>query len=60
MYDCIMTKIEKLLSIGDLRSAGNSELVVKQVLRKPSLFEDVVNAISIDDAGTRMRASDAV
>ena len=55
-----MTKIEKLLSIGELRSAGNSELVVKQVLSKPSLFEDVVNAISTDDAGTRMRASDAV
>jgi len=55
-----MTKIEKLLSIGDLRSAGKSELVVKQVLSKPGLFEDVVNAIFTDDAGTRMRASDAI
>jgi hypothetical protein len=55
-----MTKIEKLLSVGDLRSAGKSEVVVTQVLSKPALFEDVVNAIYIDDAGTRMRASDAV
>lgn len=55
-----MTEIKKLLAIGDLRSAGKSEVVVKLVLSKPELFDDVINAIFIADAGTRMRASDAV
>jgi len=55
-----LNKIEKLLSIGDLRTAGKSEEVVKLVSSKPKLFDDVVNAILVDDPGTRMRASDAV
>ena len=54
-----MNKIEKLLSIGDLRTAGNSEEVVKQVLLNPKLFGDVVNAILVNSPGIRMRASDA-
>lgn len=55
-----MENIEKLLSVGDLRSAGNSEKVVKMVLANPDLFDEVVNAIFSDNPGTRMRASDAV
>jgi len=55
-----MNRIEKLLSIGDLRTAGKSEEVVIQVSSNPKLFGDVVNAILVDDPGTRMRASDAV
>ena len=55
-----MNRIEKLLSVGDLRTAGKSEEVVKQVSANPKLFADVVNAILVDSPGTRMRASDAV
>ena len=54
-----MNRIEKLLSIGDLRTTGKSKEVVKLVLSNPELFEDVINAILADDPGTRMRASDA-
>jgi hypothetical protein len=53
-------RIEKLLSVGDLRSAGNSEKVVDLVLSRPKLFNDVVDAIFSDYAGTKMRASDAI
>lgn len=55
-----MNRIEKLLSVGDLRTAGKSEEVVKQVSSNPALFDDVVNAILADNPGIRMRASDAV
>lgn len=55
-----MSEIEQLLSIGDLRSAGKSEVVVKKVLANPRLFGDVVNAIFSVNAGTKMRAADAV
>lgn len=48
------------MAINNLRSAGKSEVVVKLVLSKPELFDDVIDAIFIADAGTRMRASDAV
>lgn len=55
-----MDKIEKLLSIGDLRTAGKSEEVIKLVLANPKLFDNVVNSILSDNPGTRMRAIDAV
>jgi len=55
-----MNKIEKLLSIGDLRTAGKSEEVVRLALSKPGLFGDIVHAILLDHPGIRMRASDAV
>jgi len=55
-----MSNIEKLLSVGDLRSAGNVEKVVKMVLAKPELFGDVIEAIFSGEAGAKMRASDAV
>ena len=54
-----MNRIEKLLSVGDLRTTGKSGEVVKLVLSNPMLFEDVVNAILTDDPGIRMRAFDA-
>ena len=55
-----MNDIEKLLSVGDLRTTGKSGEVVKLVLSNPQLFKDVVNAILTDNPGIRMRASDAV
>ena len=55
-----MDKIEKLLSVGDLRMTGNVEQVIKLVLSEPALFENVVNSISSGEPATKMRASDAV
>ena len=55
-----MNRIEKLLSVGDLRTAGKSEEVVKMVSKNPKLFVDVVNAILVNSPAVRMRASDAV
>jgi hypothetical protein len=55
-----MDKIEKLLSYGDLRTAGNSEKVLELVFNNPELFDSVVNSIFSDNPATRMRASDAV
>ena len=55
-----MSNVEKLLSVGDLRSAGSSEKVVNMVLSQPVLFVGVVDAIFSNNAATRMRASDAV
>jgi hypothetical protein len=54
-----MNKIQKLLKVGDLRTTGKSEEVVKLVLSSPPIFRDVVNAILSDHPGIRMRASDA-
>lgn len=55
-----MKKVVKLLSVGDLRTTGASEEVIKQVVSNPKLFGDVVNAILVDNPGVRMRASDVV
>ena len=55
-----MPDIEKLLSAGDLRSAGNSEKVVKMVLSKPALFNEVIDVILSENPGAKMRASDAI
>ena len=55
-----MNKIEKLLSVGDLRTVGNSETVVKMVLKNPKYFGNVVDTIQAEDPATRMRAADAV
>jgi len=59
-YASQVNRIEKLLSVGDLRTTGKSEEVVKLVLSNPQLFEDVINAILTDDPGIRMRASDKI
>lgn len=55
-----MPDIAKLLSVGDLRSAGNSKKVVNLVLSQPKYFGEVVDAIFSDYPGTKMRASDAI
>lgn len=54
-----MNKIEKLLSVGDMRTTGKSGEVVQLVMANPKMFEDVVNAMLTEDPGIRMRASDA-
>lgn len=53
-----MNSIEKLLSVGDMRTTGQSEEVIKQVTANPGLFGDVVDAILVENPGVRMRASD--
>jgi len=52
-------KIQSLLKVGDLRTTGKSDEVVKLVLSRPPIFNEVVNAILANDPGIRMRASDA-
>jgi hypothetical protein len=54
-----VNKIQKLLKVGDLRTTGKSDEVVKLVLSNSPIFTEVVNAILTDDPGIRMRASDA-
>ncbi len=43
-----------------MRSKGQSEQVVSEVLRKPKLFPQLIEALEIDHPGVRMRASDAI
>lgn len=55
-----MNRIEKLLDVGDLRTTGKSEEVVKEVASNPKLLGDLVNAMRVGNPVVRMRASDAV
>jgi len=55
-----MNKLAKLLSVGDLRSAGNSEKVAAMVLKNHLLFGDLMDSINVDDAAGKMRACDAI
>jgi hypothetical protein len=48
------------LAGGDRRSIGNSNEVVADVIRDPSLFEPVFNGMLNDDPLIRMRSADAV
>lgn len=48
-----------LLAIGDRRTTGKSDQVVRAILRDPALFDEVFDAMwQNDDAGVRMRAAD--
>lgn len=55
-----MSNIIDKLKSGDLRSIGKVKEVVENILQDNALFEAVFNAISNEDAGVRMRASDAI
>jgi len=59
ILDSQVNEIQSLLKVGDLRTTGKSDEVIKMVLSKPSMFKEVINAILTDDPGIRMRASDA-
>ena len=59
ILDIQVNKIQSLLKVGDLRTTGKSDEVVKLALSRPLIFKEVVNAILTDDPGIRMRASDA-
>jgi len=53
-----VNQIEKLLRVGDRRTTGKAEAVIKRVLSQPALFDKVMHAILADHPGLRMRASD--
>lgn len=55
-----MTTIKNLLSGGDKRSLGKSQMVVLQTRKAPSLFKEVYEAIYAEDEVLAMRAVDAV
>jgi len=55
-----MNAILYKLGGGDRRSIGRSNEVVADVLDQPSLFKDLFNGLSSEDAIIRMRAADAV
>jgi hypothetical protein len=53
-----MTSILALLTGGDRRSIGRSNLVVRQVLANPSLFDQVIDGLSSQDVLIRIRCAD--
>jgi hypothetical protein len=53
-----MRLIEKL-SGGDMRSTGNSDKVVIEILKQPERFGELVDAMQNDNPIVRMRAADA-
>ncbi len=55
-----MKNILTKLAGGDLRSIGNVNSVVREVLNNPSLFKDVFNGLSNNDPVIKMRSADAI
>ena len=55
-----MGDIIERLQGGDLRSIGQANEVVEEVLNNPDLFDDLFNGLYNDDPVVRMRAADAV
>lgn len=51
--------LEKLKG-GDLRSIGKSNEVVQDILKTPSLFEEVFKGLLADDPVIRMRSADVI
>ncbi|MEI7604340.1 MAG: hypothetical protein WCJ19_04955 [bacterium] len=55
-----MASILDQLLKGDLRTIGNSNAVVKKVLKEPSLFKELFPCLFSKDPGMRMRSADAL
>jgi len=55
-----MNLILSKLSVGDLRTTNASNEVVKQVLGKPELFNELFLGLTNDNPGIRMRSADAL
>lgn len=49
-----------LLAVGDMRTTGNVDAVVTEVLANHGLLDSLVAAIEHEDRGVRMRAADAL
>ena len=54
------TSILSKLSQGDMRTTGKSDEVVKEVLEKPELFDQVFHGLTDPNPGVRMRSADAL
>lgn len=48
------------LKLGDLRTTGKSNELVKKIINNPAMIKELVLAINNSDAGVKMRAADAV
>ena len=55
-----MSRILQKLKGGDLRSIGRVDEVVQDILRNPTLFEEVFEGVLDDDPIVRMRSADAL
>jgi predicted thioredoxin/glutaredoxin len=55
-----LNRLVHKLAEGDMRSKGRSEQIVKEVLIKPTLFPELIDALDTGHPGVRMRASDAI
>lgn len=55
-----MSNILQKLKGGDLRSIGKADEVVKDILKDPSIFDEVFQGILSDDPVIRMRCSDVI
>ena len=55
-----MAELAELLTGGDRRSIGASDEVVSRVVADPSLFSELVEALSNEDDLVRIRAADAL
>ena len=55
-----MSRVLQKLKGGDLRSIGRVDEVVQDILRNPSLFEEVFEGVLDDDPIVRMRSADAL
>lgn len=55
-----MSDFRKRLLKGDMRTTGESDKIVTEVLSKPSLFPGLFSLILDDSPAVRMRAADAV
>ncbi len=55
-----MSRVLQKLKGGDLRSIGRVDEVVQDILRNPTLFEEVFEGVLDDDPIVRMRSADAL
>lgn len=55
-----MSQILQKLTGGDLRSIGRADEVVEDILKNPSLFNEVFEGMGHDDPRIRMRSADAL
>ena len=55
-----MNSIHRRLEGGDLRSIGEADLVVEDLHKDPSLFNEVFDCLYSDTPGVRMRSADVI
>ena len=55
-----MHQLLQKLTGGDRRSIGKVEDVIQDVMKKPALFDVLIDGLSVDEPLIRMRAADAI